>query len=117
MEKQAIKDYRDPPEKVKEELNELREKDPNSVPENLRAAAITAEDYVVTAASQQEILEAFVEILADQEILEEVVHVEGASEINVDAKDGELEEELGPRQKDMKATLEVLHDKQNLMLS
>ena len=103
---------------MKEELNELRDKDPNSVPENLRAAAITAEDdYVVTAASQQEIVEEFVEILADQEILEEVVHVEGASEINVDVKDGELDEELGPHQKDMKATLEVLHDKQNLTLS
>lgn len=84
MQTQAETDYRDPPKKVKEELNEFREKDPNSEPENLTAALITVEDDdVITAASQ----------LADQEILEEVVHVKGADEINADAKDGELIEE------------------------
>ena len=84
MQTQAETDYRDPPKKVKEELNEFREKDPNSEPENLPAALITVEDDdVITAASQ----------LADQEILEEVVHVKGADEINADAKDGELIEE------------------------
>lgn len=84
MQTQAETDYRDPPKKVKEELNEFREKDPNSEPENLTAALIAVEDDdVITAASQ----------LADQEILEEVVHVKGADEINADAKDGELIEE------------------------
>ena len=84
MQTQAETDYRDPPKNVKEELNEFREKDPNSEPENLTAALIAVEDDdVITAASQ----------LADQEILEEVVHVKGADEINADAKDGELIEE------------------------
>ena len=111
---------------MKVELNELGQKDPKSVSENLIADAITAVDNDVTTAALR---------IADQDILEEDDHVEGADEINADAKDAELDEEIGRLQKDMsysfdndlillqrshakppcvafimKATLEVLHD-------
>ena len=77
---------------MKVELNELGQKDPKSVSENLIADAITAVDNDVATAALR---------IADQDILEEDDHVEGADEINADAKNGEHDEEIGRLQKDM----------------
>ena len=77
---------------MKVELNELGQKDPKSVSENLTADAITAVDNDVATAALR---------IADQDILEEDDHVEGADEINADAKNGEHDEEIGRLQKDM----------------
>ena len=90
----AINDEDDPFKEIDKNLIELREKEPNLVPENMTAEDFaTADDAVITTSST----------LTDGEILQEATENDEVEEI-----DDDNEELIAPSTRDVENSLEIL---------
>ena len=96
----AVNDEDDAFKELNEDLDELRNKDPSLVPEEITAEILTAtDDDVVTTAS----------LITDEEILEEV-NQENTGEDVLEVPDDELDEEVFTPTIEVENALEVLHN-------
>ena len=92
----AINDEDDPFKEIDKNLIELREKEPNLVPENMTAEDYaTADDAVITTSST----------LTDEEILQEATQTENDEVEEIEDDDEEL---IAPSTKDVENSLEIL---------
>ena len=91
----AINDEDDPFKEIDKNLIELREKEPNLVPENMTAEDFaTADDAVITSST-----------LIDEEILQEATQTENDEVEEIEDDDEEL---IAPSTKDVENSLEIL---------
>ena len=92
----AINDEDDPFKEIKENLKELREKEPSLVPENMTTEDFaTADDAVITTSST----------VTDEEILQEATQTENDEVEEIEDDDEEL---VAPSTGDVENSLEIL---------
>ena len=92
----AINDEDDPFKEIDKNLIELREKEPNLVPENMTAEDFaTADDAVIRTSST----------LTDEEILQEATQTENDEVEDIEDDDKEL---IAPSTRDVENSLEIL---------